>query len=269
MRTARSLTLAAAVLTAAAGCTDAGPLGPEPLRRDGTGDEPADRLRASALSAIPFGPAPSDGPCLAEGQRFGGWELRYNGYGCVAIESPAPESLEAAVSTAAGLSSAGTSFATTLFMAPTEARSMSETHAPLVLGPAHGDRVTLRASVETLQHTRRGATPNPWEVAWVVWQYQDDEHFYYFIPKPNGWELGKRDPAYPGGQRFLATGRDRLFPIGRVHHVTVRQAGTLLTVAVDGVPVVQFRDDERPYLRGRVALYAEDAAIRVHRVAAL
>lgn len=264
MRTARSLTLAAAVFTVAAGCTDAGPLGPEPLRRDGTGDEPADRLSASALSAIPFGPAPGDGPCLSEGTRFGGWELRYHGYGCVTIEAPTSDAREGLVPSAAG-----PTFETTLFMAPTEAQSMLETHAPLVLGPAHGDRVTLRASVETLQHTRRGDAPNPWEVAWVVWHYQDDEHFYYFIPKPNGWELGKRDPAYPGGQRFLATGSDRAFPIGRVHHVTVRQAGTLITVSVDGVPVVQFRDDERPYLRGRVALYAEDAAIRVHQVAAL
>lgn len=280
MRTARTFSLAtAAVFTVIAGCTDAGVLGPElprprveatpivptPVAAAPVAPTPTTATtaptgsRVTALSPIPFDGTPdgdlaASGACLQEGSRFGHWELRYHGYGCVAIESHAEHD--------------ATPHAT-LFMAPVAAQSAGDTHAPLVLGPAHGDEFTLKASVETVQHTRRGDTPNPWEVAWVVWQYQDDEHFYYFIPKPNGWELGKRDPAYPGGQRFLATGTDRVFPIGRVHHVTVQQTGTLLTVAVDGQPLVQFRDAERPYRSGRVALYAEDAAVRVHRVAAL
>lgn len=280
MRTAHSFSLAsAAVFTVIAGCTDASVFGPElprpridvtPVVPTPVAMAPVDSTttatlaaptgsRVTALSPIPFdgrtsGELAPSGACLQEGSRFGHWELRYHGYGCVAIEANATN--EAATDA-------------TLFMAPVAALAAGDTHAPLVLGPSHGDEFTLKASVETVQHTRRGDTPNPWEVAWVVWQYQDDEHFYYFIPKPNGWELGKRDPAYPGGQRFLATGTDRVFPIGRVHHVTVQQEGTLLTVAVDGVPLVQFRDTERPYRAGRVALYAEDAAVRVHRVAAL
>jgi hypothetical protein len=280
MRTARTFSLAtAAVFTAIAGCTDAGVLGPElprprvettpvvqapiaiaPVESTTSSVAPSPTgSRVTALSPIPFdgstsGELAPSGACLHEGSRFGHWELRYHGYGCVTVEAH---------------HASDASSDATLFMTPVAAQSAGDTHAPLVLGPSHGDEFTLKASVETVQHTRRGDTPNPWEVAWVVWQYQDDEHFYYFIPKPNGWELGKRDPAYPGGQRFLATGTDRVFPIGRVHHVTVQQTGTLLTVAVDGVPLVQFRDTERPYRAGRVALYAEDAAVRVHRVAAL
>lgn len=196
-----------------------------------------------------FGNASSSLNCLSEGTQFGAWQVRYHGHGCVGLQS------------VNGL--------TTLYMAPTSALNGAVTHAPLAVGPEHGDRVTLRANFETIEHTRLFGAPNPWEVAWLVWHFQDDEHFYYFIPKPNGWELGKRDPAYPGGQRFLATGTERLFPIGQVYEVTVQQRGTLMTVFVDGEQVVQFRDGERPYRSGRVALYSEDAAIRVHDVASL
>jgi len=196
-----------------------------------------------------FGNADTTRSCLAEGTQFGDWHVRYHGYGCVGLES--------------------VNGRTTLYMAPTQAMHGDATHAPLAVGPEHGDRLTLRASFETLHHMRHVGAPNPWEVAWLVWHFHDDEHFYYFIPKPDGWELGKRDPAYPGGQRFLATGTERTFPIGRVYSVTVQQRGTLMTVFVDGQQVVQFRDAERPYRSGRVALYSEDAAIRVYDVASL
>ncbi len=208
-----------------------------------------ERISRFNLTPRLFGSASASLNCLSEGTQFGAWQVRYHGYGCVGLES------------VNGL--------TTLYMAPTSALTGAVTHAPLAVGPEHGDRVTLRANFETIEHTRAFGAPNPWEVAWLVWHFQDDEHFYYFIPKPNGWELGKRDPAYPGGQRFLATGSERVFPIGQVYEVTVQQRGTLMTVFVDGQQVVQFRDGERPYRSGRVALYSEDAAIRVHDVASL
>ncbi len=196
-----------------------------------------------------FGDATSASTCLPEGTQAGAWNVRYHGYGCVSLEQVAGQ--------------------TTLYMAPTEATAEEYTHAPLAVGPEHRERLTLSARFETISHTRRGGAPNPWEVAWLVWHFADDEHFYYFIPKPNGWELGKRDPAYIGGQRFLATGTDRTFPIGRIYQVTVQQRGDVMTVFVDGEQIVQFRDTERPYRAGRVALYSEDAAIRVHDVASL
>jgi hypothetical protein len=252
MRIARPHLLTTMVLALVAGCGDAGVLGPEPVREARRPVAEDGGLRVPAPSALAFGAPAAPAGCLSEGTAFGDWQVRYHGYGCVAVEA-----------------SAGSDAASTLFMTPTEAMRAEETHAPLVLGPMHGDQFLLRTSLETVQHTRRADAPNPWEVGWVVWQYQDDAHFYYFIPKPNGWELGKRDPAYPGGQRFLATGNRQVFPIGQVHHVTVRQIGSIMTVTVNGEPIVQFRDDERPYRSGRFALYAEDAAIRVHRVAAL
>ena len=31
----------------------------------------------------------------------------------------------------------------------------------------------------------------------MLWRFLDDNHFYYLVLKPNGWEIGKADPAYP------------------------------------------------------------------------
>ena len=80
--------------------------------------------------------------------------------------------------------------------------------------------------------------------------------------KPNGWELGKRDPAYPGGQRFLATGASPAYPVGRRYDVDVAVVEGRTAVRVDGVPLTTFVDQERPWTGGAVALYTEDAAVR-------
>jgi hypothetical protein len=111
---------------------------------------------------------------------------------------------------------------------------------------------------------------NPWEghgnarravrAPWLVWAYTDPEHFYYITLKPNGWELGKRDPAYPGGQRFLATGRTK-YPVGPWYTVRLEQNGADLTVQVGGRRLVAFTDVERPYTGGKVGAYTEDATV--------
>ena len=210
----------------------------------------ATRLRvlrtANRLPVIAFPRLRSD--CLAQGQEFGAWTVRFDGYGCVAV---------------GGAGAQGT-----LSMGPKVAQKDFQTHAPMVLGPAYGDHLMLHARVETMAQLR-GGTPNPWEVAWVIWHYEDDSHFYYFIPKPNGWELGKRDPHYPGGQRFLASGTGTTFPIGTIYEVTIVQDEDRLAVFVDGREITRTRDAEQPYRQGRIGIYAEDAAVKVHAVRAL
>lgn len=184
--------------------------------------------------------------CMNEGDSFGSWKLRFSGYGCVGLSTNED--------------------GTAMSLQPMTATANDETHAPLLLGPEYGDRLQLNTRLETVQQLRQNGEPNSWEVAWLLWQYQDDEHFYYFIPKPNGWEVGKRDPAYPGGQRFLATGTDLKFPVGRAYNVQINHKGNSFTVMVDGVLLTTFADTERPYVSGRIALYSEDAEIRVHQV---
>jgi hypothetical protein len=188
--------------------------------------------------------------CLVDGARSGAWTVRFAGYGCATV---------------------GHDGDAVLALSPQAAAAPEATHAGLVLGPSLSSRAQaarFHARVYTARQLRTGSAPNPWEVAWVVWHYADDERFYYFIPKPNGWELGKRDPAYPGGQRFLATGEDRVFPVGKWYDVEVTQRGSEITVAVDGRHAVTFVDRERPYVDGSVGVYSEDAAVVARGVSA-
>ncbi|MEW1914393.1 family 16 glycoside hydrolase [Kitasatospora sp. NPDC085895] len=133
----------------------------------------------------------------------------------------------------------------------------SETHAALVVSVDSQGDFDYRLQMRTVEQLRR-PDPNSWEVAWVVWHYTDPQHFYYLALKPTGWELGKEDPAYPGAQRFLATGPPA-YPIGPWYDVEIRQAGPTMSVVVEDRPLVTFTDKERPYPEGSVGLYSEDA----------
>lgn len=153
-----------------------------------------------------------------------------------------------------------------LSLSPMPAEDPGTTHAGLVVSTTSYTDVRLEARMRTERQLRRPA-PNPWEVPWLLWAYTDPEHFYYITLKPNGWELGKRDPAYPGGQRFLATGHGE-FPLGEWTEARVEQHGATMSVAVDGTPLVTYTDRERPYRTGRVGAYTEDAAVRFEKLQA-
>jgi hypothetical protein len=179
--------------------------------------------------------------CFPDGTVAGVWEFVYNGYGCNAVVSPNGNPM--------------------LFLQPAVAMAPDETHGSLVIGPATPGDFTLEVSTATARQLRTGGVPNPWEVAWVLWHYTDNTHFYYFVAKPNGWELGKADPAYPGAQRFLATGATPSFPIGAWYRINVSQTGETIRVFVNDLPIVSVNDRERLYSSGRIGLYSEDAEV--------
>lgn len=176
------------------------------------------------------------GVCAREGSRLGPWTVVFTGYGCVRVE--------------------GRGRGRRLHADTLASSRPSKPMALLLTGPRFAAPLVLRARLQT--ESRVG--PGPWKAAWLVWGYADERHFYYFIPKPNGWELGKRDPAYPGGQRFLASGRSPAVPLGRWALVEIRQDEEhVISVRLDGRPIASVRDRERPYPAGRVALYVEGA----------
>ena len=144
-------------------------------------------------------------------------------------------------------------------LSPRPAAEAGETHAGLVVTTAQYRDVDFQLRVRTVAQLRKTDPPNPWEVGWVVWAYTDSTHFYYLTLKPNGWELGKADPGYPGSQRFLATG-PTAFPIGKWYSVHVQQVAGALTVTVDGALLARFTDTETPYAGGALGAYVEDAA---------
>ncbi|WP_181954148.1 calcium-binding protein [Kocuria coralli] len=144
---------------------------------------------------------------------------------------------------------------------PRSAESMDITHGGLVRTAESYQDADFEVSMLTEKQVRDGE-PNVWEVGWVLWNYSDNDHFYAVALKPNGWEISKQDPAYPGKQRFIASGHDQVFPIGQEYRVKVEQNWPEMTVSVDGRELATVTDDERPYRGGSIGLYTEDARVR-------
>jgi YD repeat-containing protein len=174
------------------------------------------------------------------------WRLAYDGYGHVSA------------STHHGVMR--------VTLQPARPTSPADTHAALVLSRDSWRDFTAEVRVRT-NHQLREPHPNAWEVGWILWHYVNDQHFYYIALKPNGWELGKADPDYPGHQRFLATGTYPAFPPGRWYAVRVHQHGNVIQMNVDGHHLVRFVDAQGPYRSGRVGLYVEDASATFQPVA--
>ena len=180
-----------------------------------------------------------------DGGTFSGtdrWNVNFAGYGAVKTVRQAPSFTQLTPQVSTG----------------------GQTHAALVTSQKvlTAPCTTINARLRTATQLRTGATPNPWETAWLVWDFVDNDHFTYLAAKPNGWELGKRDPAYPGGQRFLATGPTTTAIGSWVNTTVVRKAGTnsaTLTVSLNGKQVGTVTDMERPYTSGKLGMYTEDA----------
>jgi hypothetical protein len=191
--------------------------------------------------------------CVADGQNATpNWLSVFNGYGCNGI-------IKLWDGNAA-------------MVQPAPSLTSNETHAALIAGPLLAQPIdtkgnfTLETALKTKKQLRQGTAPNVWEVGWILWDYADNTHFYYFIPKPNGWELGKGDPNYPGAQRFLASGSSPQYPVGKRLVVRVTQSvsgagATTMSVYVDGALLTTFTDTERPYSGGSIGFYTEDAQV--------
>ncbi len=169
----------------------------------------------------------------------GSWRVAYNGFGRVASYSRDGQNV--------------------FTLAPERPTSLTQTHAALMLSAGNWSDFSFTVRLRTAAQLRH-PQPNAWEVAWVLWHFTDDKHFYYLILKPNGFELGKEDPSYPGSQRFLVTGTEPAFPVGRWYVVRIDQRADVITISVDGRGLLRFVDSHTPYLAGRLGLYTEDAS---------
>lgn len=192
---------------------------------------------ACQAERLAYDAAPA-GESWAERARYGPWYSVHNGFGFTRVEE--------------------TSQGRRLWLSPRAPAETTETFSSLVRSVRSFGDVELAVGFKTIAQLRR-PQPNAWEVAWVIWHYTDNDHFYYFIVKPNGWELGKEDPAYRGKQRFLASSSSQRFPVGTWYRVRVRQVGDEISVWIDDRLATTFRDRQRPYRKGAVALYVEDA----------
>lgn len=176
-----------------------------------------------------------------EGEQRGPWTLVFDGYGEASGD------------------------ADRVRLGPRVAADHDVTHGALAVDATAPADVRMTGTVTTVEQLREG-TPNPWEVGWMLWRYTDPDHFYALAVKPNGWELSKQDPAYPGKQRFLASGDTPVHPTGRGYRVEIVAVGPTMTVRVDDTVLATVTDGERPYLTGGVGLYTEDAVVDFTRV---
>lgn len=209
-------------------------------------------------------PNPPAMNCLADGSIFGAWKSVFGGGGCVAIISNNGKKI--------------------LHENPRIATASGQTFSSLVVGPTLSAPFTFQGRLRTVRQQRIGSIPNPWEVAWIVWNYTDNQHFYYFIPKTNGWELGKADPAFPGGQRFIQLISTPVFAAGVWHTFKVTHSiNNTMTVYIDNMLITSFTDTScvtgkptlaacpvgatAPYNSGKIGLYNEDAEVNFSDIA--
>lgn len=178
---------------------------------------------------------------LTDGDTFGSWQVVFAGYGAVNATNR------------------------WLNLRPAVAEAAEATHSALVVSADKVSRISSRVRLN--EQLRTTSPANPWETGWLIAGYTDPEHFYYVACKTNGWELGKRDPAYPGGQRFLATGDDPCARLAQATRVQLVHKGPRLIVKINKEVVVTFTDDERAYRSGRAGLYTEDADVTFDRIA--
>ena len=157
-----------------------------------------------------------------------------------------------------------------LRLKPTSANSQDKTHAGLAKSTTveveAGGVQTIHTTMTTVRQLREDGSPNAWEVAWLLWNYSDNNHFYALALKPNGWEVSKQDTNYDGAQRFLASGNTPVYPPGTSHNVTVtidttNPAAATFVVTVDGQELGKVTDSESPYRSGAVAAYCEDSDV--------
>ena len=105
---------------------------------------------------------------------------------------------------------------------------------------------------------RKGSRPNTWECAWSMFRYRDLENYYYFILKPNGWELGKKHGS--DDQIFLTTGSSPVARVGYADTVKITVVKATITIWVNGRQIARYTD-RRPIGSGAIGIYEEDAHV--------
>lgn len=141
--------------------------------------------------------------------------------------------------------------------------SPDETHSALVTSTSSWSDFAFSFTTTTLEQLRTGSPPNPWEVGWAMFRFSDLQNYYYFILKPNGYELGKKQGS--DEQIFLVTGTSPRLAVGKRTRVQIQASGAQIRVFVGGAKIIDFTDPS-PLHSGAVGLYEEDARVRFESV---
>jgi len=131
----------------------------------------------------------------------------------------------------------------------------TDTHAPLIVaGDTAWKDYVYNVKMKTVKQLRP-SNPNPWEVGWILFRYQDAQHFYYFIPKINGIELGK---FINGAQTFLYTNDNPKLSLNNWNSYKISVDGSNIKIYTNGSKIIDYTDSS-PISSGKIGLYNEDA----------
>jgi hypothetical protein len=186
----------------------------------------------------------------------GKWFNKYNGFGASGTVIVAP------------LTTTATNNHTVFFEEPKSSANPNETHAALTLTTQTYEDVEMQLRVKTNEQLRQNSTPNPWEVAWIMWRFQDDWHHYYFIFKPNGVELGKKQNENQAEEQiFLYTANEPQLKINEWNTWHIKMSGSHIEIwlkMADGSwqKVVDYHDNAPILGPGNIGLYTEDAHVQ-------
>jgi hypothetical protein len=184
----------------------------------------------------------------------GKWLNKYNGLG--------------ASGTVNITSSTATDTNTVFYEEPKTSTSPNETHAALTLTTQTYEDVEMHLKVKTNKQLRQNSAPNPWEVAWIMWRYQDDWHHYYFIFKPNGIELGKKQNENQAEEQiFLYTANEPKLKIDEWNTWYIKMSGNHIEIWLEIAngsmqKVVNYYDNTPIMGSGNIGLYTEDAHVQ-------
>jgi hypothetical protein len=186
----------------------------------------------------------------------GKWYSKYNGFGASGTIPVTP------------LTTVADNNNTVFYEEPKTSTSPNETHAALTLTTETYEDVEMQLKVKTNEQLRQNSTPNPWEVAWIMWRFQDDWHHYYFIFKPNGVELGKKQNENQAEEQiFLYTANEPQLKINEWNTWRIKMSGNHIEIwlkVADGswLTVVDYHDDTPIVGPGNIGLYTEDAHVQ-------
>src|SRR5581483_1663821 len=152
------------------------------------------------------------------------------------------------------------------FAKPKTSTSPQETHSSLTLTTKKWQDLEINLKVRTKQQLRQNSAPNAWEAAWVMWRYVDSYHHYYFILKPNGIELGKKDNDRQAEEQvFLYTAGSPKLQLDKWSNWTIKMQGNHIQVYVNSIKVVDYTDNTMSNTLsepGAIRLYTEDAHVQ-------
>ena len=186
----------------------------------------------------------------------GKWFNKYNGFGA------------SGTVTITSLMATNNNNNTVFYEEPKTSTSLNETHAALTLTTESYEDVEIHLKVKTNKQLRQNSTPNPWEVAWIMWRYQDDWHHYYFIFKPNGVELGKKQNENQAEeQTFLYTANEPKLKIDEWSTWYIKMSGNHIEIWLKMAHgpmqrVVDYHDNAPIVGPGNIGLYTEDAHVQ-------